>query len=120
MKKILVVDDEIDLRKVIVSVLNGKGYETIEAGNGADAFELTMIDVPDLIISDVVMDRVNGFLFHELLQANEKTAAIPLILITGLAFREDAWKSHPEVVYLTKPFNMSVLLEAVEKKLKPN
>jgi CheY-like chemotaxis protein len=120
MKKILVVDDEKDLRKAVVFFLRDKGYETIEADNGADAFELTITDFPDLIISDIVMDRVNGFLFHELLQSDVKTAAIPLILMTGHALQDNAWKKNPDVAYFTKPFSMPELLVAVEQKLKPN
>jgi len=117
MKKILIVDDEDDIRKAIVLVLQEKGFETIETNNGGDAFEITRMRKPDLIISDIVMDRINGFLFHELLQEDERTAAIPLILMTGHALKDSEWKSHPEVAHLEKPFSMLVLLDTIERIL---
>jgi CheY-like chemotaxis protein len=117
MKTILVVDDEDDIRKAIVLVLKEKGFETIEANNGAEAFEITRAQKPDMIISDIVMDRVNGFLFHELLQEDERAASIPLILMTGHALQASEWKSHPEVAYLEKPFSMAVLLDTIKRVL---
>ena len=119
MKRILVVDDEKDIRSFMIIALQEKGYETMEADNGADAFELARTDTPDLIISDVVMNRVNGFLFHELLQEDIRTSMIPLILISGLALQESDWKSNPYITYLEKPFSMPELLAAVQQKLQP-
>lgn len=120
MKTILIVDDEDDVRKAIVLVLHEKGYKTIEADNGVDAFEFTRAERPDLIISDIVMDHIDGFLFHELLQEDEQTSSIPLILITGHAVQASEWKSHPEVIYLEKPFSMAVLLNTVKRMLRTN
>lgn len=115
MKTILVVDDEDDVRKSIVLMLKEKGFDTVEANNGADAFEFTRTCTPDMIISDIVMDRINGFLFHELLREDEHASLIPLILMTGHALGDSEWKSHPEVAYLEKPFSMSDLLDTMEQ-----
>lgn len=119
MKRILVVDDEDDLRAVIVKALNEEGFETIEADNGSSAFTLAKNHKPDLIISDVIMDSGSGFMLRELLRDDPETAAIPLILMTGLARQAGAWESDPEVEYLAKPFGILELLSAVARKLSP-
>ncbi len=117
MKKILVVDDEDDVRSYVVKSLKDEGFETIEADNGSSALTLAKTHQPDLIISDVVMDSGSGFMLWEWLRDDPQTAAIPLILITGLAEHAGAWESDPEVEYLAKPFGVLQLLSAVTRKL---
>jgi CheY-like chemotaxis protein len=114
MKKILVVDDEKDLRNAIVLALTIEGYETIEAENGVQAYGLTKSQKPDIIISDVIMDNINGFLFHELLKDEDVASKILWILMSGHAIHAGAWKSDPMVVYLEKPFSIPTLLKAIE------
>jgi CheY-like chemotaxis protein len=119
MKKILVIDDEDDLRAMIVKALKREGFETIEADNGSTALTLAKIHQPDLIISDVIMDSGSGFMLQELLRGDSQTAAIPLILMTGQARHVGAWESDPEVGYLAKPFGVLELLAVVARKLTP-
>jgi PleD family two-component response regulator len=71
MKKILVIDDEDDLRAMIVKALEREGFETIEADNGSTALTLAKTHQPDLIISDVIMDSGSGFMLQELLRADD-------------------------------------------------
>ncbi len=120
MKKVLVVNDEEDLRTMVVGALQDEGFRTIEADDGSRAFTLAKDFRPDLIISDVIMDGGNGFLLKEMLRDDERTAAIPLILMTGHALQAGAWQSDPEVEYLAKPFGALELLSAVARKLNPN
>lgn len=119
MKKILVVDDEDDLRAMIAKALQREGFETLEADNGSSALTLAKNHKPDLIISDVVMDSGSGFMLQELLRGDTDTAAIPLILMTGQAKHVGAWESDYEVGYLSKPFGVLELLAAVARKLSP-
>jgi CheY-like chemotaxis protein len=119
MTKIMVVDDQDDLRIMLLKALEAEGYETIEADNGMSALTLAKNHRPDLIISDVVMDSGSGFMLGEWLRDDPATAAIPLILITGLAKEAGAWKSDPDVVYLAKPFGIRELLSTVGRKLSP-
>jgi CheY-like chemotaxis protein len=114
MKKILIVDDEEDLRNAIVLALIAEGYETIEAENGVQAYDLTRSQKPDIIISDVIMDNLNGFLFHELLKDEEISKNILWILMSGHAIHAGAWRSDPMVVYLEKPFSIPALLKALD------
>ena len=115
MKKILIVDDEPTIRFAIMMVLGEKGFETLEADNGDSALELATTERPDVIISDVMMDNLNGFLLAELLQKEERTSSIPIILMTGAAQAAGAWDTDPDVQYLQKPFSADVLLNAVER-----
>ena len=117
MKRILVVDDEDALRALVVAVLQRHGYETIEASNGIEAVDLATKNLPDLIVSDVMMDSGTGFMLQELLKENPKTISIPMILMTGLAMKAGAWGSSPDVEYLQKPFSEPELLKAVQHKL---
>jgi two-component system sensor histidine kinase/response regulator len=119
MKKILIIDDEDDLRTMMVKVLKEEGFHTIEADNGSSALTLAKNHRPDLIISDVIMDSGSGFMLQELLQDDPQTAAIPLILMTGQSKHAGAWESDPEVGYLAKPFGVLELLSAVARKLSP-
>jgi DNA-binding NtrC family response regulator len=114
MKKILVVDDEAELRNAIALALSVEGYETIEAENGIQAYDLTKRKKPDIIISDVIMDNLNGFLFHELLKDEDVASKILWILMSGHAIHAGAWKSDPMVVYIEKPFSIPSLLKAIE------
>jgi len=117
-KKILVVDDERDVRTMVVNVLRLQGYETIETDNGIDALDLIKKHTPQLIISDVMMGNMNGFMLREILQREPLTARIPMILMSGLSTEAGAWKSDPDVEYISKPFKIPDLLLLVERSLQ--
>jgi len=119
MIRILVADDESEIRTLVVKILRSRGYRTIEATNGADALDLAIKYHPDLVLSDVMMDCGSGFMLREMLLDEKKTASIPVILMTGRAQRTGAWRVDPEVEYLEKPFTVSQLMAAVDLKLAP-
>lgn len=118
MPRILVVDDEEDIRSAIVVTLKSRGFETVEADNGIDAYNLAKTQNPDVIVSDVMMYSGSGFILHELLKRDERTTAIPLILMTGHAKSAGAWGSDPAIEYLEKPFDPVILLPIIEQKIK--
>jgi CheY-like chemotaxis protein len=120
MAKILVVDDESSIRNMITAVLRSKGHEPIEADNGVTALDLIKSHSPQLIISDVMMANLNGFMLREILQQDQLTARIPMIMMTGLAKDAGAWESDPSVEYLSKPFKISDLMSLVNSKLNEN
>lgn len=120
MAKILVVDDEPPIRNMIMAVLRSKGHDPIEADNGITALDMIKTHSPQLIISDVMMANLNGFMLREILQEDRLTARIPMIMMTGLAKEAGAWESDPSVEYLSKPFKISELMELVNAKLKAN
>ncbi|MCX6120197.1 MAG: response regulator [Ignavibacteriales bacterium] len=118
-KKILVVDDDESVRKSVTAALRMKGgFETLEAEDGFAGLELAKQHHPDLIISDVVMKNLNGFLMLEVLKEYPGTADIPIIMMTKEAQADREWKTGAAVEYLTKGFTLDVLLEKVNSILK--
>jgi two-component system cell cycle response regulator len=118
MKTILVVDDDPDMRKLATIILGKEGYNVLEAEDGSMALDIVKEKKPDLVISDVMMENVNGFMLYELLHDDPVTADIPLIFVTGAAQQAGAWDSDPNVVYLEKPIMMDQLIAAVNKVIK--
>src|ERR1700757_2781960 len=120
MKKILVIDDEEWLREMIHLALKQKGFEVVEAINGADGIEKARKELPDLILCDVNMEKVDGYLTLSSLRTEAPTASIPFILMTGLA--DNAGMRHGMELgaddYLPKPFTIDALYAAVEARLK--
>jgi signal transduction histidine kinase len=120
LKKILVIDDEEWLREMIQLALRQRGYEVVEAHNGHDGIEKARAELPDLILCDVNMGKVDGYLTLAALRTEAPTAAIPFILMTGLA--DNAGMRHGMELgaddYLPKPFTTDVLYAAVEARLK--
>jgi two-component system sensor histidine kinase/response regulator len=120
MKRILVIDDEEWLREMIHLALKQKGFEVIESNNGADGIEKARRELPDLILCDINMEKVDGYLTLASLRNEAPTAAIPFILMTGLA--DNAGMRHGMELgaddYLAKPFTTDALYAAVEARLK--
>jgi len=120
MKKILVIDDEEWLREMIHLALKQKGFDVIESNNGADGIEKARQELPDLILCDINMEKVDGYLTLASLRNEAPTAAIPFILMTGLA--DNAGMRHGMELgaddYLAKPFTTDALYAAVEARLK--
>ncbi|MBM4167820.1 MAG: response regulator [Ignavibacteria bacterium] len=117
MKTILVVDDEESLRKVIASTLTQRGYRVLQAENGLQGLEVARENLPDLIISDVYMENMNGFIMVEMLRDDPPTATIPVIMMTGAAQGAGAWQAYEDIEYLEKGFAMDVLIKTIEDLL---
>jgi len=120
MKKILVIDDEEWLREMVHMALREKGFDVVEAENGAVGIEVARRELPDLILCDVNMEKVDGYLALAALRNEPTTAAIPFILMTGLA--DNAGMRHGMELgaddYLPKPFAIEALYAAVDARLK--
>ncbi len=87
--RILVVDDSLTTRSLEKSILEAHGYEVQLAVDGLEALERLRVDVPDLVISDVMMPRMNGFQLLEKIKGDEATKDLPVILVTSLESREE-------------------------------
>jgi two-component system, sensor histidine kinase and response regulator len=119
-RKILVIDDEEWLREMILLALRQRGFEVVEAANGADGIEKARRELPDLILCDINMGKVDGYLTLSSLRNEAPTAAIPFILMTGLA-NNDGMRHGMELGaddYLPKPFTTEALYSAVDARLK--
>ena len=120
MKRILIIDDEPWLREMVHIALADKGFDVIEAENGTQGIEKARKELPDLILCDVNMEKVDGYLTLSSLRNEPATSAIPFILMTGLA--DNAGMRHGMELgaddYLPKPFKIEELYAAVEARLK--
>lgn len=120
MKKILVIDDEDWLREMVQLALEQKGFEVLQAESGAAGIDLARNQLPDLILCDVNMAKLDGYGTLASLRADPATAAIPLILMTGLA--DNAGMRHGMELgaddYLPKPFTLDGLYAAVDARLR--
>ncbi|MFI7541999.1 response regulator [Actinoplanes sp. NPDC049599] len=107
MSRILVVDDEPDLRYIMRRVFERAGHEVIDAGHGAAALEVVSGPLPDLVVTDMMMPVMDGAELIRRLRADPRTARIPILAATSnaqLAAGADA--------VLTKPYQPSQLLAA--------
>ena len=120
MKKILVVEDEQDIREDILKMLGYEGFEAIGAENGRAGVLLARQQHPDLIICDIIMPGLNGYQVLSILRGIPATMTIPFIFLTAKATRDDMRKGMRLGAddYLSKPFTISELLAAIQARLE--
>ena len=114
-KKILVVDDEADVRTFLTAVLKAEGYETLTASDGLKALEVARSERPDLVILDLSMPAETGTGFYRKLSRDKELSQTPVIVVSGLAGRELA-VSRPAAVF-DKPIDPPSFVAAVRKAL---
>jgi len=118
-KKILLVDDEAEIVKAVQIRLTQANYEVIVANDGQEALDKAYKEIPDLIILDLMLPKMDGHKVCGLLKANTQYNKIPIIIFTAKAQQEDM-KISKEVgadAYVTKPFDSQKLLSQVEELL---
>lgn len=119
-KKILVVDDEPHLVKLLQARLEKNGYSVIVASDGQEALDKTYQENPDLIILDIMLPHIDGYHVCKTLRSDEKYKAIPIIMLTGRTLAQDI-KMGMElgaVSYVQKPFKPNVLLGIIQGLIK--
>lgn len=116
MKKILIVDDDSILRKVLESSLQQKGYQVVSVESGKSALIQFSQDVPDIIISDISMPEMDGFEFCRQLRSQPSGKLIPFIFLSAKDDLDNRIQGHTIGAdsYLTKPFEMKELLANIE------
>ncbi len=117
---ILVIEDERAVRENIIELLNIEGFDPIGAENGDIGVRLALEHVPDLIVCDVMMPKVDGYGVLKALRSQPMTATIPFIFLTAKAAKED-WRQAMKLGaddYLTKPFSRAELLDAIATRLE--
>jgi len=119
-KKILVVDDEVDLVETIRFPLEAEGFNVLVAYNGEDALNQARTENPDLILLDIMLPKLDGYKVCRLLKFDERYRNIPIIMLTARVQEKDKTIGMETGAdeYITKPFDMDKLLEKVKLYLK--
>jgi DNA-binding response OmpR family regulator len=120
--RILVAEDELDIRDLIAATLEFSGFEVASARDGAEAVRLAGQDRFDLILLDVRMPRMNGYEACAALRQAEKTAAIPIIFLSakGQEAEVDAGLAAGASDYIVKPFGPEALARRIREVLAAN
>lgn len=119
MKKILVVEDNPDVRENLAEILMLSGYQAITAENGKIGVEKAQKESPDLILCDIMMPELDGYGVLHILSHHQQTADIPFIFLTAKAEKEDFRRgmSLGADDYIVKPFDDVALLQTIEARL---
>jgi CRP-like cAMP-binding protein len=119
-QKILIIEDNTDIRENVVEILELAGYTVFESDNGKNGVELAIKNMPDVILCDIMMPELDGYGVLYMLNKNPETSTIPFIFLTAKAERIDQRKGMEMGAddYLTKPFDDIELLSAIESRLR--
>jgi CRP-like cAMP-binding protein/ActR/RegA family two-component response regulator len=119
-KKVLIIEDNDDIRENVIEILELAGYTVASASNGKEGVGLAFKEVPDIILCDIMMPEMDGYGVLYLLSKRPETIAVPFIFLTAKAEHFDRRKGMEMGAddYLTKPFDDMELLAAIESRLK--
>lgn len=109
---VLVVDDERYIVDLLTDLLQDEGYEVLRASDGQAALEILSQHQPDLVVADVMMPRIDGMRLLAIIR--EQSADLPVILMSAAVTPQSS-----DVTFLRKPFDIDVLLELIERKIRP-
>jgi len=120
MKKILVIEDNAEVRENLEEILELYGYEVTTAEDGTVGVELALKDTPDLILCDVMMPKLDGYGVLNILSKKQRTADVPFIFLTAKIEKSDFRRGMNLGAddYITKPFYKDELLQVIETRLK--
>jgi DNA-binding response OmpR family regulator len=120
MSKILVVEDENHIIKILNMFLKREGHEVLIAEDGAKAVTLAQDEIPDLVFLDIVLPKLNGYLVCQALKEEATTKHIPIIFVSAKAQDEDIQKGYDVGGddFLVKPFTPDQLRNIIKKHIK--
>jgi two-component system cell cycle response regulator DivK len=115
-KKILIVEDEPRNLKLLRDLLQRFGYEILEAPDGEQGVKLAVEKIPDLILMDIMMPKMDGLEATRIIKADTKTKNIPIIALTSYAMKGDREKTIEAGCdgYIAKPIDIKEVLKAIE------
>ena len=118
-KKILVIDDDVNILKAMQCLLESNGYIVITVSDGGVAFEIALKEVPDLIILDLILPDVNGYEIYQKFTVEKKLKDIPVIILTGQGTARDIRQGMDigAAAYVAKPFDPGILLGIIKALL---
>ncbi len=118
-KKILLVDDEPDIRLLVAARLNSMGYDTISAGDGQEGLNLARKESPDLILLDLMLPKLDGYKVCRMLKFDKAYEHIPVVIFSSKGSEADKQlaKEVGADGYMTKPFEQAVFTSTIQKLL---
>jgi two-component system, cell cycle response regulator DivK len=118
--RVLVVEDDLDNRRIVVKVLTSAGHRMFEAADGASAIAVARREHPDVIIMDLALPGMDGWEASRRLKADPETADIPIIALTAFAMRGDEERAREAGcdAYLSKPCRPQAIRDAVQRFLE--
>jgi DNA-binding response OmpR family regulator len=118
MKKILIVEDDLEVIDILKITLEDK-FQILEAYNGIKAINIIYEQIPDLVILDITLPEMNGYQVCRLLKEDENYKKIPIIILTSRAQKRDRFwgKEAGADKYITKPFDPDEVLDCIEELL---
>jgi DNA-binding response OmpR family regulator len=118
-KKILVVEDEVNIRNVISLYLKKEGFKVFETGNGLEALTLTEKEKPDLIILDIMLPGLSGYEIFKKIKSSENTKNIIIVILSANGHERQKFEGYQTEIdlYETKPFSPRQLIENVKAVL---
>lgn len=118
--KILVVDDDPAVRRLLSQALELEGYSVVIASDGEEALRELPGAAPEVVVLDIMMPRMNGLDVLERIRRDPATATLPVILLTARSSKEDVWDGWQRGVdyYMTKPFDVEELLRFIQHVLE--
>jgi CheY-like chemotaxis protein len=116
---VLVVDDEIHMRRLAARILELAGYIVLEAASGNEALNIVKATPPDVITCDISMPGMSGFEFLAAIKALPSAAKIPVIMLTALGQNKDISRATAlgAAAYISKPFSSAKLIETIQRQL---
>lgn len=120
MNKILIIEDDQEMRAQMAQVLRFEGFEPVEAENGRLGVECALTTAPDLIVCDIMMPELDGFGVLQALRDNPRTSTTPFIFLTALAENRQRRHGMEEGAddYIVKPFDPKTLIQSVRRRLE--
>ncbi|MFH1239227.1 MAG: response regulator [bacterium] len=116
-KKILVIDDEPHIVKIIASRLKASGYEVVTAADGEEALKKTLRECPDLVLVDILMPKMDGYTYVKEVRKNPDIKNTPIIVLTAKDKMKDLLAAEGVSGYLVKPCRGEELLKMVKDVL---
>jgi CheY-like chemotaxis protein len=122
-KRILIVDDEQDIRTYLSTLFGDQGYETVEAKDGEEAIQKLQAGIPDLITLDVSMPEKSGVRLYREMKTDDRWKHIPIVVVTGVSEDMKTFISSRHQVpapegFVSKPINQKEILDTVRSLIK--
>jgi DNA-binding response OmpR family regulator len=113
--RVVVADDDPDIVDILKFNLEAAGYEVLTASDGEAARDLILEEVPDLVVLDIMMPKMDGLEVLTIIKGQPKTRTIPVVMLTAKTSDNDLWQGWDAGAdyYITKPFDLDELLRFI-------